>query len=89
MDQSFSAPSPPDPRAEEREPDGAVPAARASSTAGWLGALARTARIDAHPQRIFPLVLDTVAAEHPGTPGLPRAARASHQIGSASCREGG
>ena len=70
MDQSFPAPSPPDPRAEEREPDGAVSAARASSTAGWLGALARTARIDAHPQRIFPLVLDTVAAEHPGAPAL-------------------
>ena len=43
---------------------------RVSSTAGWIGALARTARIDAHPERIFPLVLDAIAAERAGAPAL-------------------
>ena len=43
---------------------------RASSTAGWIGALERTARIDANPERIFPLILDTVAAERAGAPAL-------------------
>lgn len=43
---------------------------RASSTAGWLGALARTARIDAQPERIFPRVLDEIAAERDHAPAL-------------------
>ncbi|WP_232629359.1 long-chain-acyl-CoA synthetase [Methylobacterium sp. Leaf118] len=47
-----------------------APPPRASATAGWIGALERTARIDAEPGRIFPLVLDAVAAERAGAPAL-------------------
>lgn len=53
MDQTFAAVSP-DPLEGRPEPDSAAPPPRPSSTAGWLGALARTARIDASPERIFP-----------------------------------
>ena len=70
MDQSISAAPSPDPLAGGPEPDGAAPPVRASSTAGWLGALARTARIDASPERTFPLVLDAVAADRPDAPAL-------------------
>lgn len=51
-------------------PRAGSPASRPSSTAGWLGALARTARIDAQPERIFPLVLDAIAAERGHAPAL-------------------
>ncbi|WP_336488009.1 long-chain-acyl-CoA synthetase [Methylobacterium nigriterrae] len=43
---------------------------RASSTAGWIGALERTARIDAEPGRIFPRVVDELAAAHGSAPAL-------------------
>ena len=45
-------------------------AAQRSSTDGWIGALQRTARIDAQPRRIFPRVIDELAAEHGGAPAL-------------------
>ncbi|ACK85832.1 long-chain-acyl-CoA synthetase [Methylorubrum extorquens] len=70
MDQTFAAAPSPDPFGGRPEPDSATPPPRPSSTAGWLGALARTARIDASPERIFPLVLDAVAAERPHAPAL-------------------
>ena len=70
MDQSFSAMPASDLLAGGPEPDRSAPPARASSTAGWLGALARTARIDASPERIFPHVLDAIAAERPHAPAL-------------------
>jgi len=41
-----------------------------SSTAGWIGALARTARIDAEPARTFPVVVDGLAALHGDAPAL-------------------
>ncbi len=41
-----------------------------SSTAGWIGALARTARIDAQPERTFPRVIDELAACHGAAPAL-------------------
>lgn len=40
------------------------------STAGWIGALTRTARIDAEPARIFPLVIDELAAQYGQAPAL-------------------
>ena len=43
---------------------------RASSTARWIAALERTARIDAQPSRIFPLVIDELAAAHGPAPAL-------------------
>ena len=54
---------------EEAAPEAAGPP-RAASSAGWIGALARTARIDAQPQRIFPLVLDEVAQAQGDAPAL-------------------
>ncbi|MDP4026066.1 long-chain-acyl-CoA synthetase [Methylobacterium sp. NEAU 140] len=43
---------------------------RPASTDGWIGALARTARIDAQPGRIFPVVIDELAAAHGDAPAL-------------------
>ncbi|MFN3674124.1 MAG: AMP-binding protein, partial [Bosea sp. (in: a-proteobacteria)] len=43
---------------------------KASATAGWIGALSRTARIDAQPQRIFPIVIDELAAQYGQAPAL-------------------
>ena len=45
-------------------------AAQRSSTDGWIGALQRTARIDAQPHRIFPRVINELAAEHGEAPAL-------------------
>lgn len=42
----------------------------ASSTAGWLGALARTAGIDAQPERIFPKIIDELAERYGAAPAL-------------------
>jgi len=51
--------------------DGAARAgSAASSTAGWLGALARTAGIDAQPERIFPKIIDELAERHGAAPAL-------------------
>ena len=44
--------------------------AKRSSTFGWIGALERTARIDAWPERTFPRVVDALAAEHGDRPAL-------------------
>ncbi len=41
-----------------------------SPTARWVGALAKTARIDAEPERIFPIVIDEQAALHGDAPAL-------------------
>ncbi len=41
-----------------------------SPTARWVGALAKTARIDAEPERIFPRVIDEQAARHGDAPAL-------------------
>ncbi|HMO28532.1 long-chain-acyl-CoA synthetase [Enterovirga sp.] len=41
-----------------------------SSAGGWIGALERTARIDAEPGRIFPRVIDELAAVHGEAPAL-------------------
>ena len=41
-----------------------------SSTAGWLAALERTARIDAAPHRVLPVVIDELAARHGEAPAL-------------------
>ncbi|GJE56800.1 long-chain-acyl-CoA synthetase [Methylobacterium thuringiense] len=46
------------------------PSPRPSSTSGWIGALERTARIDAQPERIFPRVIDELAARHGAAPAL-------------------
>ncbi|UMY15550.1 long-chain-acyl-CoA synthetase [Methylobacterium organophilum] len=46
------------------------PSQRPSSTAGWIGALERTARIDAQPERIFPRVIDELAERHGAAPAL-------------------
>ncbi|BAU93710.1 fatty acid metabolism AMP-binding protein [Methylorubrum populi] len=71
MDLSSSERPSPDPRPDSPEPESAaLPPPRTSSTAGWLGALARTARIDAQPERIFPLVLDAIADERGSAPAL-------------------
>ncbi len=51
-------------------PDPLRTAASASTASGWLGALERTARIDAEPDRIFPLVIDELAARHGSAPAL-------------------
>ncbi|KQU49883.1 long-chain acyl-CoA synthetase [Bosea sp. Leaf344] len=51
--------------------DGAARAgSAASSTAGWLGALARTAGIDAQPERIFPKIIDELAERYGAAPAL-------------------
>lgn len=41
-----------------------------SSTFGWIGALRRTARIDASPHRTLPVIVDALAAEHGEAPAL-------------------
>ncbi|GEO97823.1 long-chain-acyl-CoA synthetase [Methylobacterium haplocladii] len=46
------------------------PSQRPSSTSGWIGALERTARIDAQPERIFPRVIDELATRHGTAPAL-------------------
>ncbi|AWN41102.1 long-chain-acyl-CoA synthetase [Methylobacterium durans] len=46
-----------------------IPAKR-SSTFGWIGALERTAQIDARPERTFPRVIDELAALHGDRPAL-------------------
>ncbi len=46
------------------------PPAPVSPTARWVGALAKTARIDAEPERIFPRVIDEQAARHGDAPAL-------------------
>src|SRR4051794_21136634 len=60
------------PLAAQSETGAAPPAGgpRPSSTAGWIGALERTARIDANPERIFPRVVDELAQAHGGAPAL-------------------
>ncbi|MGU3536581.1 long-chain-acyl-CoA synthetase [Methylobacterium sp. A54F] len=47
-----------------------APQPKASSTAGWIGALARTARIDANPHHTLPRVIDALAAAHGPAPAL-------------------
>lgn len=47
-----------------------APSPGTSSTSGWIGALARTARIDAQPERIFPKVIDELAAHYGEAPAL-------------------
>jgi fatty-acyl-CoA synthase len=58
-------------------PDNQLPATAAksgnkpaSALSGWIGALGRTATIDAQPGRIFPIVIDELAARHGQAPAL-------------------
>ncbi|TGD99413.1 long-chain-acyl-CoA synthetase [Methylobacterium nonmethylotrophicum] len=46
------------------------PRTRSASISGWIAALERTARIDAQPARIFPCVIDELAAQYGPAPAL-------------------
>ncbi|WP_082515131.1 long-chain-acyl-CoA synthetase [Methylobacterium sp. Leaf112] len=60
--------------AAPQPPSAAIPLAPAprppSATSGWVAALARTARIEAEPERTFPRVVDELAARYGAAPAL-------------------